>query len=190
MSDQRLQVGDLAPDFEMTNLAGEAVTLSDFKGQKVFLSFYRFATCPLSNFRVAQAMREHKHFEDDVTFVGVFESSDQYLKKFVQPRQLPFQVMADPKAALYQRYGVEASWFSALKGFARLSYVFKALFRSGYRPGMLHGSISRVPADFLIDEEGRILALHYGQDIVDHMAFDQLRAHLNDADALGHPQAA
>lgn len=190
MSDQRLNAGDLAPDFEMTNLAGEVMKLSDFKGQKVFLSFYRFATCPLSNFRVAQAMREHKYFQDDVTFVGVFESSNQYLKKYVQPRQLPFHVMADPKAVLYRRYGVEASWLSALKGFARISDVFKALFRSGYRPGMLHGSISRVPADFLIDEEGKILALHYGQDIVDHMTFEQLKACLKDAPAPGRAQIA
>lgn len=188
MANQRLKIGDVVPDFEMTDLAGETVKLSDLKGQKVFLSFYRFATCPLSNFRVAQAMREHKHFGQEVTFVGVFESSDKYLEKYVKPRQLPFRVIADPKANLYRAYGVEASWFSTLKGFARVTDVFKALFSSGYKPGMLHGSISRVPADILIDEGGTVLAAHYGKDIIDHMPFEELRAYLDQSSALVQPR--
>ena len=39
---ERVQVGDLAPDFTLASLAGPVVTLSDFRGKKdVILVFYR-----------------------------------------------------------------------------------------------------------------------------------------------------
>jgi hypothetical protein len=39
---ERVQVGDLAPDFLLASLAGPVVTLSDFRGTKnVILVFYR-----------------------------------------------------------------------------------------------------------------------------------------------------
>lgn len=39
---ERVQVGDLAPDFTLASLAGPVVTLSDFRGaQNVILVFYR-----------------------------------------------------------------------------------------------------------------------------------------------------
>lgn len=38
----RVQVGDVAPDFSVRSLAGSVVTLSDFRGEKnVILVFYR-----------------------------------------------------------------------------------------------------------------------------------------------------
>jgi hypothetical protein len=38
----RVQVGDLAPDFSLVSLAGPVVTLSDFRGDRnVVLLFYR-----------------------------------------------------------------------------------------------------------------------------------------------------
>lgn len=39
---ERVQVGDLAPDFTLASLAGPPVTLSDFRGRRnVVLVFYR-----------------------------------------------------------------------------------------------------------------------------------------------------
>ncbi len=40
----KLKVGDLAPDFTLTDTAGQKVKLSDFRGKKnVVLAFYVFA---------------------------------------------------------------------------------------------------------------------------------------------------
>jgi hypothetical protein len=39
---ERIQVGDLAPDFSLASLGGPVITLSDFRGDKnVILVFYR-----------------------------------------------------------------------------------------------------------------------------------------------------
>lgn len=37
----RIQQGDLAPDFTLTNLNGEEVTLGQYRGQPVLLIFLR-----------------------------------------------------------------------------------------------------------------------------------------------------
>lgn len=42
-SDAMLGIGDEAPDFELLDSNGNRVKLSSFKGQKVLLSFARFA---------------------------------------------------------------------------------------------------------------------------------------------------
>ena len=40
-----LQVGHMAPDFELTTLDGETIKLSEFRGQRVMLNFWA-AWCP------------------------------------------------------------------------------------------------------------------------------------------------
>jgi len=42
-NDATLGIGDEAPDFELVDSNGNRVRLSSFKGQKVLLSFARFA---------------------------------------------------------------------------------------------------------------------------------------------------
>jgi cytochrome oxidase Cu insertion factor (SCO1/SenC/PrrC family) len=37
----RVAIGDVAPDFTLMSRAGERVTLSDLRGQRVLLVFYR-----------------------------------------------------------------------------------------------------------------------------------------------------
>ena len=39
---ERIQAGDMAPDFSLVSLAGDTITLSQFRGEKnVVLAFYR-----------------------------------------------------------------------------------------------------------------------------------------------------
>ena len=38
--EKQVSVGQIAPDFELTTLSGETVSLSDFRGQGVFLNFW------------------------------------------------------------------------------------------------------------------------------------------------------
>lgn len=40
-----LKINDVAPDFQLKNLAGEQVKLSDYRGQKVLLNFWA-SWCP------------------------------------------------------------------------------------------------------------------------------------------------
>jgi hypothetical protein len=58
----------------------------------------------------------------------------------------------------------------------------------GYVPSSPKGSLTTMPADFLIDEHGIIRAAHYGEDEGDHLPFDEVRA-FSRSGAVG-PQCA
>lgn len=44
----QLQAGDRAPDFQATDINGKSLDLAALRGARVWLSFLRFANCPLA----------------------------------------------------------------------------------------------------------------------------------------------
>ena len=48
----RIQPGQPAKNFTIEDVFGNSVALPDYKGQRLMLSFYRYAACPLSNLRI------------------------------------------------------------------------------------------------------------------------------------------
>ena len=55
----RLTFGDTAPAFETTSIDGRPIRLDDFRGQKLLLAFFRYASCPLCNLRISELIRHH-----------------------------------------------------------------------------------------------------------------------------------
>eukprot|EP00984_Skeletonema_dohrnii_P016984 scaffold7652_cov195-Skeletonema_dohrnii-CCMP3373.AAC.1 len=47
-----LGVGDEAPDFELRDEEGNVYKLSSFRGRRVILSFFRYASCPVCLYNV------------------------------------------------------------------------------------------------------------------------------------------
>jgi peroxiredoxin Q/BCP len=52
----KLKEGQFAPDFTVTDIYGREIQLSEFKGTKIILGFYRNVSCPFCNRRVHQIM--------------------------------------------------------------------------------------------------------------------------------------
>ena len=48
----RIQPGQPAKNFTSQDILGHSVALPDYKGQRLMLSFYRYAACPLCNLRM------------------------------------------------------------------------------------------------------------------------------------------
>ena len=59
--------------------------------------------------------------------------------------------------------------------FLRAPTLMKAM-AGGYVPTTLKGSMTTMPADFLIDEQGIIRVAHYGADEGDHLPFEEVLA--------------
>ena len=63
-----LDVGDIAPDFELVDHEGKSYKLSDFRGRRVLLSFFRYAgtsffVCMVFVcMSVAPMLTSHAHF--------------------------------------------------------------------------------------------------------------------------------
>jgi thioredoxin-dependent peroxiredoxin len=172
-----LNIGDIAPDFTMPDLNGKPIRLADFRGKKVLLAFFRYATCPFCTMRFVRLSQETARYSaEGIEIIGVFESSPEYIKEYLSRRGLPFPIIPDPKGILYKLYGVQHSMPGLLFGMFRMPTLLRALFDPDYRMAVPDGSVTRIPADFLLGPNQEIVDAYYGNDIGDHIPFKRIDA--------------
>lgn len=165
-------IGEPAPDFIAQDISGRQIRLTDFRGKKVLLCFFRYATCPFCTVRFVRLAHEAQRYASSgLVILGVFESSQEYIKNYISRRGLPFPVIPDPDGKLYAKYGVKKSIPGLMLGMFRMPTMLRALFDPDYRMARPDGSVTRIPADFLIKTDMTISESYYGSDIGDHMPF-------------------
>jgi peroxiredoxin Q/BCP len=179
----RLKAGDLAPAFAAIDLYGRRVSPVDYMGRILLLSFYRSAVCPLCNVRLSLLISRYDEYQQyGIHVLSVFESSPAYLHYYLDRQHPPFPVVSDPERISYTLYGLETSFFGAVK--ARLTrwstYREAARKRLGGNPffNIVHmdGKFGRLPADFIIGPDMRVRFAYYGHDAGDFAMFSQLEA--------------
>jgi peroxiredoxin len=175
----RLEVGQVAPDFTATQLDGSPVRLSEFAGKSVWLAFFRWAQCPLCNFRIHELLSLWGSRFGDRQFVmlGVFQSPASKLEGLVDRHKPPFIPIPDPEMLLYEQYNLGTSMKGLLGKDVRRSIAGA---RKEGIPMITNwdGPPFRTPADFLIDPTGVIRVAYYGETIADHIPFDQVTEYL------------
>jgi peroxiredoxin len=178
----RLQPGEPAKPFEVTDILSNRISLQDYQGQKLMLSFYRYASCPLCNLRVHQlAMRQDEFKAKNLNLIAFFQSPQASIARYVGRQEAPFPIVADPARTIYRQYGVESSWFGFfIAGVTKLPHLIKASLK-GFFPGKMEGKTALVPADFLIGPDLKIEVAYYGNDIGDHLPMEELDAWLHTA---------
>lgn len=174
-----IEVGTHAPEFEADGLRDQRVRLSARRGTIVWLAFFRFASCPLCNYRVHEMVERWQEFaERDFQLLAVFQSPAERLREFVAKQSPPFELIADPEMALYDLYGLGSSVSAALSANV-MAKGMKAAFTSGIKLLALpDGPATRVPADFFIDRRGVVRESYLGKDIADHVPLEQADAFL------------
>jgi peroxiredoxin len=99
------------------------------------------------------------------------------LRKHAEKHQAPFPILADEKNVFYKEYGIEHSVAGMFMGMlGRMPALLRAMFVKGYLPLVIKGSLTIMPADFLVDEDGVIQNAYYGKDEGDHLPFEQVKA--------------
>ncbi len=164
----RFHPGESAPDFTKEAVGHGPMTLSGLRPQRVWLSFFRDANCPLCIVRKEQLEKVMATLEPGaLTLVAVFESPAADVRAWRDVHRPGFLTVADPGRTLYEQYGVATSVRAAvrLQPWVRL-IASKRLTRAHLRPRR-HGAMTRVPADFLIEGNGVIRDAFYGQDVGD-----------------------
>ena len=170
----RIQPGQAAPVFDVRDIFGNPFSLADFKGKRLLLSFYRYASCPLCNLRVHRLIQHYPGFTaKDLHLLAFFQSPEDSIRRYVGRQGAPFPIIADPDHTVYRAYGVEASWPAFLKGSLRLMTLTSAA-RKGFFPGKMEGKKALVPADFLIGPDLMVVKAYYGKDISDHMPLQEI----------------
>jgi len=167
---------DVATPILLPAIDGTVFELEQMQGRRYMLSFFRFASCPFCNLRVHELVKRYSEFGNDFGIVAIFDSPLENLKKHVDGHHAPFPVLADESNTYYREYAIEHSLFGVLKGMLlRMPTLIRGMLQ-GYVPTTIQGSITTMPADFLIDEEGVIQHAHYGRDEGDHLSFDTVKA--------------
>ena len=168
--------GDSAVHLVLPALDGKLFDTGSLAGRPWMLSFFRFASCPFCNLRMHELVTRHKELPDNFAIVAVFDSPLDNLQRHADKHHAPFAVLADEHNRYYREYGIEHSIPGLLKGMVlRMPRLLYGMFAKGYLPLTIKGSMTTMPADFLIDEQGIIRLSHYGRDEGDHLPFEQIR---------------
>ena len=102
-----LEVGSLAPDFTLFDKDGNAVSLSDFRGQRVVLYFYPKDNTPGCTRQACAFAGLYAGFkEKGIKVIGVSRDSVASHAKFAEKYSLPFTILSDPELLAIKAYGV------------------------------------------------------------------------------------
>jgi peroxiredoxin len=179
MSTTKFQHGDVVSPRDLTTITGDRVALPA-PGGLTHLQFRRFAGCPICNVHLRSVARRYDEIRAaGITEIAVFHSPAA--KMLPHQGALPFAVVADPARKLYAEFGVEVSPKSVLHPRAfgaplnpeTWSVVF-AGFRNGASPFPRGETALGLPADLLIEPDGRVRAALYGRHASDHWPVDRL----------------
>lgn len=101
----RLQPGDTAPDFTLTNDAGEPVTLSELPG-KVIVYFYPAAMTPGCTKQACDFTESIDRLQSEgYTVVGISPDKPEKLAKFRERDGLSITLLSDPEKEVLTQWG-------------------------------------------------------------------------------------
>lgn len=140
MSDAvRLEVGDKAPAFSLSDADGTTVKLSDFKGRKVIVYFYPAASTPGCTKQACAFRDSLAELNDvDIDVVGISPDKPEKLAKFRDAESLTFPLLSDPDKKVLTAWGT----FGEKKMYGK---TVQGVIRS----------------TFLVDESGKIAVAQY-----------------------------
>ena len=144
----RLEAGETAPKFTLTDQDGTKVSLAEFKGRKVVVYFYPKDDTPGCTKEACQFNDNLKAFDKAVVAViGISPDSAEKHTKFREKYKLRFPLLSDPDRKVMEKYGAFGE---------KMMYGKKVL-------GVIRST-------FLIDEAGKIERAWYAVRADGHAA--------------------
>ena len=152
----RLQRGDEAPDFALSDADGNTVRLRDFRGRRVVLYFYPAA---MTSGCTAQAcdFRDRRAEFDAAGYVvlGVSPDDPEKLRRFREQEALTFPLLSDPDKQVhtaYGAYGPKTMYGKQVTGLIRSTFVI-------YPDGRIEQAMYGVRAAGHVEKLARELAI-------------------------------
>ncbi|WP_067817302.1 thioredoxin-dependent thiol peroxidase [Actinomadura kijaniata] len=152
---ERLEPGDIAPEFELPDADGNPVSLASLRGKRVILYFYPAALTPGCTKESVDFQSSLPDLEPHgVTVVGVSPDKPEKLARFRDKEGLTFPLLSDPDAKILQAYGA-------------------------YGEKKLYGKVvvGVIRSTFIIDAEGRVEKAYYNVKATGHV--ERLRRDLS-----------
>jgi len=111
-----LSVGDIAPDFNLMNVEGEMVSLSDYEGAKGFIVTFTCNTCPYAKMYEDRLIETHNEMEPKGYPIVAIQPNDpevqpgdnlEAMKQRAEEKDFPFEYLFDKGQKVYPQYGAE-----------------------------------------------------------------------------------
>ncbi len=174
---ERIAAGKTAPDFTFDTPWKKSQKLSDIarKGKTV-LMFLRYAGCPLCQMKIAELRGGFEEFKKrKVNLLVVLQSTPENITKVVEKKDIPFEIVCDPKEKLFSLYGVKPG---TIFGYITPTTIIKAIqsTRRGFKHGTYEGNEKQLPAVFIIGAGRKVDYVYYGKNVADVPATKKLLA--------------
>lgn len=169
----KLKKGDPVPAFQAEIAYDQHLSNEDLKGHWVHIAFHRYAGCPICNLSLREFASRVSELENaNIRHYSVFHSPAEKMRLYY-PELPPFRVILDPAQSLYEKFGVENSLAGYLNPLSAVNLIrsFTTDFKKRFDPD---GDSTTMPADFLIDPEGRIVDVHYGEYVGDSWKVEEV----------------
>jgi thioredoxin-dependent peroxiredoxin len=151
----RLEAGDKAPDFTLSDDTGKQISLSELRGGKVIIYFYPAAMTPGCTTQACDFTANMTSIQAaGYTVVGISPDKPAKLAKFRDEGQLTFPLLSDPSKDVLKAYGA-------------------------FGEKQLYGKtvVGVIRSTFIVDEDGIISQAMYNVRAKGHVA--KLRRELN-----------
>lgn len=120
-------LGQRAPGFELSNLEGEQVNLSDFRGQYVVLNFWA-SWCPPCRQEMPELNRFHQQKEEFVVLGVDIGEEEAKVNQFITQRGYDYPILLDKDrkvASTYQTTTIPTTYFLNPQG--EIEYIKRGL---------------------------------------------------------------
>ena len=171
-----LQVGDLAPDFELKDTSGKLVHLRDFwsKGPALIL-FWRHYGCSCGVDRAKLLQNEYADYiKLGASVVVIGQGDPERSKDYSEKHDIPCPVLCDPTYRVYEAYDLlegkpSQIIYDAPDEYLRIDYETGAQLQQSRQgtEGALVDSPWQLPGEFVVDQSGIIRLAHRYQHCED-----------------------
>ena len=102
-----LKIGDIAPNFQSLDEAGNSISLSDYKGKKLVLFFYPKASTPGCTVEACNLSDNYSRFTSlGYDVLGVSADSAKRQSNFKEKYGFPYLLLADEDKSVINAFGV------------------------------------------------------------------------------------
>ena len=119
-------IGSPAPDFELTNLAGARIRLSELRGTVVLINFWA-TWCGPCRLEMPAIQERYERYHPELAVLAVdFDEPAGEVQKFVDELGLTFEVLLDPGAKvqdLYRVRGYPTTYLLDTEGIVQVHHI-------------------------------------------------------------------
>lgn len=175
-----LQAGMIAPFFEASTVQNKVISISDYLGKKIWIIFYRYATCPLCAIHLDDIKNTILEAQTaGMQVILVYESKPEDFNEEKSGatvellNSINVPMISDPERKIYSSFRTQRNSLKLIS--AKIPITLFEAWRRNFKQAAITGSLGQLPAHFIIDEKGTVELAHYGTSMTDHLSVATIR---------------